>query len=351
MGTLKPVFALVFILLFASLLYANPADLEEPDADTATPAEPSGLASNELPAELPAQLPAEHPAQLPAEEIALSEEPEEEINFDDYFFFDAPDLVFEAPVFEPRSFNDVFPNISPSNKRRVMSASGLRYSFEKGGQASIIPAPDSGINILDSFVMTKKPSHIIEALILVPYGKRELDILDIYNALGKIKDIKEQTISYNNNRIQIFKETTRLESAKSRNPIADPEPAKMLPLSETMYIRFSDAYIGELYLRGEISFSLYGVTYSMTNYRDVNYSIFSIMKAERFSAVIYLEPVTEGILIYSASGLYLPSFIASRLNLTANINNRITALLNWINDGLKRQENLREKPSVPFAAN
>jgi len=341
MRTLKLVFVLVFILLFAGLLYADPADpdepliAEEPGADTPPP-----------------ELSADTPAELPAEEIVLSaEEEEEEINFDDYFFFDAPDLVFEAPVFEPRSFDDVFPGMLPSNRRRVMSSTGLRFSFERGGEASIKPAADSGINILDSYVMTKKPSHVIEALILVPYGKRELDILDIYNALGKIKEIKDHTITYNKEKFQIFKDTTRLDNAKSRKPITDPEPVNMLPLSETMYVRFSDTYIGELYLKGDITFSLYGVTYAMTNFRDVNYSIFSIMKAERFSAIIYLEPVREGILIYSASGLYLPGFIANRLNLPFNINNRITILLSWIKDGLVRQENLREKPSVPFAVN
>jgi len=343
MRTLKSALILVLILLFAGLLYA--------ESDNEPETEP--LKETLVTEETEANTAQTASAGKPLEEIEISREPEdeEEINLDDYFFFNAPDLVFEAPVFEPRSFDDVFPGISPSNKRRVMSSTGLRYSFERDGEALIIPAPDSGINILESYVMTKKPSHIIEALILIPYNKRELDILDIYNALGRIKDIKDQTISYNDNKYHIFKETTRLENAKNRKPIVDPEPAKMLPLSETMYVRFSDTYIGELYLRGDITFSLYGVTYAMTNFRDVNYSIFSIMKAERFSAVIYLEPVREGILIYSASGLYLPGFIANRLNLPFNINNRITILLGWIKEGLKRQESLREKPSVPFAVN
>jgi hypothetical protein len=365
MRTFKPVFTLPLLLLFLCPIFAESDD--EPEklllketpliaADTEeTPPEETTIhegASIQLPAEHPAILPEEHPAKLPENEIMLSDALEDDFDIDDFFSsFNAPDLVFEVPVFEPRSFDDVFPDLSASNKRRVRSASGLRYSFEKDGEATIIPAPDSGINILENFVMTKKPSHVIEALVLIPYDKRELDMLDIYNALGQIKDIKNHTITANNNSYQIFKDTTRLDNARTRKPIEDPEPVKMLPLSETMYIRFTDTYIGELYLRGEISFSLYGVTYSMTNFRDVNYSIFSIMKAERFSAIIYLEPVKEGILIYSASGLYLPSFITKRLNLTANINNRITVLLRWITEGLKRQENLREKPSVPFAVN
>jgi hypothetical protein len=81
----------------------------------------------------------------------------------------------------------------------------------------------------------------------------------------------------------------------------------------------------------------------MTNFRDVTFSLFSIMKAERFSAVIYLEPVKEGVLIYSMSGIYLPGFLVSRVNLTPNMNRHISVLLSWIIEGLER-ESKRQKP-------
>jgi hypothetical protein len=138
-------------------------------------------------------------------------------------------------------------------------------------------------------------------------------------------------------------DTTRIESAQRRRPVPDPPHADTLPFSETMYLRFVDQYMGDLYLRGEISINLYGITYSLTNFRDVSYSIFRIMKAESFSAIIYLEPVTEGILIYSMSGLYIPGFIAHRINLTPNMNNRITVLLSWITEGLREEENYNRR--------
>jgi hypothetical protein len=109
-----------------------------------------------------------------------------------------------------------------------------------------------------------------------------------------------------------------------------------------MYLRFVDQYIGDFYLRGDISVGLYGITYSITNFRDVSYSIFRIMKAERFSVVMYLEPIKEGVLIYSVSGIYLPGFIAGRVNLTPNMNRRITVLIDWITEGLRYQEKIRQ---------
>jgi hypothetical protein len=261
---------------------------------------------------------------------------------DDSFFFEAPVLVFEAPHFSGiRSFEEVFPGFSPLQRRVIMSKTGLRNSFDKDSSPMLIPAPDSGINLLN-YVMTKKPSHIVEALVVVPYNERELDMVDVYNALGRIKNIKDHTISSNGNNISIFVDTTRLESAQNRKPVSDPSPAATLPYSETMYLRFVDQYIGDFYLRGDVSVGLYGITYSITNFRDVSYSIFRIMKAERFSVVMYLEPIKEGVLIYSVSGIYLPGFIASRVNLTPNMNRRITGLIDWITEGLREQEKVRQ---------
>jgi hypothetical protein len=255
-------------------------------------------------------------------------------------FFEAPPLVFEVPSFEPRSFDNLFPHFSLSQKREAMSDTGLRYSFERNGSPMMIPGQDSGIDLLSS-VMVKKPSHVIEALVIVPYNKRELDMLDVYNALGRIQNIKDYTIPVGDREMIIFTETTRLISARNRKPIPDPPPTNTLPYEETMYLLFLDPYLGDLYLRGDVSVSLYGITYSITNFRDVSFSIFRVMRAERFSAIIYVEPVKEGILIYSVSGLYLPNFIAKRINLTPNINRRITVLLNWITDGIRIQEDIR----------
>jgi len=261
---------------------------------------------------------------------------------DDSFLFEAPPLVFEvSPILEPRSFDDIFPNFSQSRKRMVMNDTGLRYSFEKDGYPTLVPNPDSGIDLL-SGIMAKKPSHIIEALVVVPYNKRELDMLDVYNALGRVKNIKDHTVSVNGIDIPIFTETTRLTSARNRKPIPDPPPTNILPYSETMYVLFLDPYLGDLYLQGDVSISLYGITYSITNFRDVSFTIFRVMKAGRFSAIIYVEPIKEGMLIYGMSGLYLPNFIAKRVNLTPNMNRRITVLLDWIIEGMRIQEENRQ---------
>jgi len=271
---------------------------------------------------------------LPGEEPLLSDVP---LTGDNSFVFEARDLIFEVPTFETRSFDEIFPNLSRLQRRRAMSNVGLRNTFENDGSPMLLPDPNSRIDLL-SIVMEKRPSHIVEALLVVPYKERELDMLDIYNALGRIESIKDQSISVNGDDVYIFTESTRLESARNRRSVSDPSPAVLLPFSDTIYLRLKDAYFGNLFIRGDVSISLYGITYSMTNFTDVRYLLLPVMKAERFSAVIYLEPIKEGILIYSMCGFYIPGFIADRVNLTPNINGRIAVFISWITDGLRRQE-------------
>ena len=278
------------------------------------------------------------------EESILEEPPIDEAAFLDAGFlpYDAPQLIIEAPKFEIRSFDTVFPNLSPTLKMTAMSNQGLRHYFltDKSTNNSsndfpiIIPNPDLEIDLLGS-VMKTNPSHIIEALLLMPFNERELDLLDIYNALGKIENIKNHSVTTNNRETFIFTESTRIENTRSRTAIPDPTPAEELPFSETMYVRLKEITFGNLFLRADISISLYGITYSMTNFADVRYFLIPIMRAERFVTIIYLEPVREGMLIYSVSGFYLPGLIADRVNLTGNINRRIEVFIKWITAGLR----------------
>jgi hypothetical protein len=272
---------------------------------------------------------------------------------EDLYFFETSGIVIEAPrISESRSLDDIFPGFTPSQKNRIMSNLGLRHSFERGGSPAFTPAPNSGIELY-SGVMRKNPSHIIEAIVVVPFNTRELDMLDIYNALGRIGNLKDQKITLRNgNEFSVFTDTTRLISAQNRRAIPDPPPSNRLPFSETMFLRFTDAHIGDIFIRGDMSLSFYGLNYNMTNFRDINYTIFRIMRAERVSINLYLEPVKEGILIYSVSGIYLPDFIMNRINLTPNINNRINSILNWIIEGLRLQESiLIERVNFPSNEN
>ena len=168
---------------------------------------------------------------LPDDALDLDENYLDEYYFiEDYFLndellHDEGYLIYEIPhfIYELRSFDDIFSGLSQSQKARVFSNEGLKHFFEKDGSPVLLPDPDSEINILNS-VMKKEPSNIIEVLTLVPYSERELDILDIYNALGRIEEIKNHSVYFGGRDLYVFTETTRLESAENRMPVSDPPP-------------------------------------------------------------------------------------------------------------------------------
>ncbi|MCL2175680.1 MAG: hypothetical protein FWB73_06525 [Treponema sp.] len=272
---------------------------------------------------------------VPEQTAAASEEKKD----DGLIFFESRGVIVEASqFFELRTFDEIFPALQQSQRIVAMGRNGLRQSFEPDGSPLYAPDPSSGINLYNN-VIDRSPSHMIEALIVIPYNEKELDLLDVYNALGRIDYLKDQTIRMRNgDDVNVFKETTRLNNAQNRRAIPDPPPANTLPHAETMFLRFTDAYIGSLFFRADLTMSLYGMTYNLTNFRDISFAIFRIMKAERLSINLYIEPIKEGILIYSLSGLFLPGFIVNRMNLTPNINNRISVLIRWITEGLRRQE-------------
>jgi len=257
---------------------------------------------------------------------------------DEYaYLFEAPPLVFEAQTFENRSLYTIFPNFTERQRRSIRNNQVIRSSFTKGETPTLVPNPDLEINLLGT-ILRKDPSHLIEALLVVPYNERELDLLDIYNALGRISNIKDCAVLLRGNDYFIFTESTRIDNTRNRRAISDPAPATFLPFSETMYLRLKEINFGNLFIRGDISISTYGITYSMTNFTDIRYFLVPLMRAERYSTIIYLEPVKEGVLIYSMTGFYLPGFIADRVNLTPNINRRIDVFIKWITEGLRIQE-------------
>jgi len=326
--------SVVSCFIFLLFIFIFPAGAEEIEAEYVTAEQSADESTTDV------SIIVESAAEEEISEVVTAEKSVSDDDFffdDDFFYFEAPDLVIEVPPYEMRSLDEIFPRI---NRRIATNGTGYRYSFENGESPSLVPLAESGIDLY-SEVMKKNPSHLIEALVVVPYNQREFDMLDIYNALGRIENIKDQTLPTRSGGVTtIFKETTRLVSAQNRRPVPDPEPSSTLPFSDTIYLRFTDSFIGSLFIRGDMTLNYHGITYNMTNFRDINFSVFRVMKAEQVSIIIYLEPVKEGVLIYSVSGLNLPGFIVRRMNLTPNINARIRVLIDWITEGLRSQESI-----------
>jgi len=245
-------------------------------------------------------------------------------------------FVCPVPANQLRSFDEIFPGLDGSQKSGIFGGEGFKRSFKRNETQSLIPNPGSGIDLF-SIVKEKQPSHFIEALVVVPNNGTPFDLRDAYNAVGRIGDIKNQ-LNFNRKRntsIPVYEESTRIEGAKTSRAIPDPPPSETYPVSEEIFLRLKDRYFGNLYVRGELSTNHQGLTFNLTNFKTIRYFLFPVMKAEKFCAILYLEPLEEGMLVYGMAAVDVPDFVASRINIASSVERRLNVFINWIKEGLK----------------
>jgi len=236
----------------------------------------------------------------------------------------------------PRSFDELFHGLVQEWKQEVFSREGFIRTLEKNGELELVPSSGSGIDLY-SRITQKKLSYLAEGLIVVPYSGRTLDRLDGYNALAKIRGLKGRVYHSHNRQAELplFEDATRIESAEKNNPIPDPQPAKALPFSETIYVCIKDINFGNSYFRGELSTTTFGIIYNLTNFKTLTYFIFPVLKKEKFSATLYMEPLTEGMLVYVVAGADVSDFIASKISIPSALAKRGAVFVDWVSDNLK----------------
>jgi len=234
-----------------------------------------------------------------------------------------------------RSFGELFPALGENQKREAFSSEGTIRSVKKNEALEFLPAPNSGINLYET-VMKANPSYLAESLFVIPYQRKEFTMLDAYNALGKISDLKGRLYhSHTRNAdVPLFQEATRLENEKSSRAVPDPLPAMMLPNAETLFIRLKDINFGNCYYRTDMSVTPFGLTYKITNTRNITYLLFTVLREEKFTSILYIEPLAEGMLVYSMAGADASNFISGMIDIPSAISKRLMVFLSWINDNL-----------------
>jgi hypothetical protein len=249
-------------------------------------------------------------------------------------------LLWFVPLFpQSRSFDELFPRFEAIQKREAFSEGGIIRSLEPREPLTLSPSSNSGIDLADR-IKAKGYPYLTESLLVVPYSAKQLGLLDAYNALGAVRNLKgRQYHSHTrNSEIALFEEAVRLESDRRNNPIPDPPPASSLPSKETVYIRLKDVNFGNTDYRAEIAPQGSGLLYTLTNYRTMTYLFFPVMREEKFTAFLYMEPLTEGMLVYSVAGADVSDFVAKQIDIPSAISKRLAVFVSWIVDGLNNRE-------------
>jgi len=239
---------------------------------------------------------------------------------------------------QTRSFNDIFPNISRDVRNESMTPAGYVESSQRAGGYQLIGGSyDCGLDprIVNN-VISRNPGYLVESIIIIPGNPGFASLLDVYNALGNIRGLSGRLYnSHTRNReVPLFEEATRIASDRRTTAIPDPPAARVLPETETVYIRLKDSNFGNTYYRAEMALVQNGLRYTLTNFRSLNYLLFPVIREEKFIAQLYFEPVNEGVLIYSIAGTDVSDFFASMISVNSAISKRLAVITAWAADGI-----------------
>jgi hypothetical protein len=237
---------------------------------------------------------------------------------------------------DARSFDDIFPSLNGENRDRVFTSKGLIISTKKVAEPRILPSPESDVNI-SLQVLSRNPSCFVESLLVIPYAGKSIGLVEVYNALLKVRDLKGRLYhSYSrDDDIPLFEDATRIESPKKNSPIPDPPNAVSAPAAETIYILLRDINFGNSFYRADITTNQNGLAYCLSNFRNLSYFFIPVIKEDKFIAQLYLEPLAEGVLVYGMAGADVSDFIASQVDIPSAIRKRLEVIIEWVSDGIK----------------
>jgi hypothetical protein len=245
------------------------------------------------------------------------------------------------PLFsQTRSFDQIFPRLSPAARTEAFSSGGYYRSF---GRTTPSALAGSGQNSVDPQIIqtlfSKQPGFVVESVRVIPGTAGEYSLLDVYNALGKTRALAGRVYhsTTRNEYVPLFEEVTRIESARRNTAIADPSPVSVVPRSETIYLRLRDVNFGTSFYRGDMTISRNGLSYSLSNFKSLTYLLIPVIREEKFTAQLYFEPITEGILIYGLAGADVSDFVSSRIDMASAISKRLTVIVSWVAEGIVRK--------------
>jgi len=240
-----------------------------------------------------------------------------------------------------RAFNDIFPNLNRDERSAIFNGKGFVKTGSKANGFEIIGSKDTvGIDpVIINTVLNMNPGYLVESISVIPGNPEEVTLLDVYNALGNIRNLKGRLYDSHSKKqpVPLFEDATRITSEKQTNAIPDPPPSQFVPSEEKVFIKLKDVNFGNSYYRGEVKLVQEGLCYTLTNFKSLSYLFVPIIKEGNFIALLYFEPVNEGVLIYGFAGVNISDFFASKISVNSAISKRLTVIISWAADGIQKR--------------
>jgi hypothetical protein len=236
---------------------------------------------------------------------------------------------------QTRTFSELFPDMDDESRAAVFSRGGQTITQERSIALRLLSPALADLD-LESEIRTRNPVVLVESLLVVPRGARPVTLLDIYNALGNVRDLKGREYhSYTKNRnVPLFEDATRISDPRRREAVPDPAPASVLPARDTVYMNLRDNNFGACYYRADFSAHGQGALYSLANFRTIYYIVVPVIREDKFFAHFYIEPIAEGTLVYCLAGADVSDFVAGKVDMPSAIEKRALVIQGWVAAGL-----------------
>jgi hypothetical protein len=240
-----------------------------------------------------------------------------------------------------RTLSGIFPDLSGGVRTAAMEESGyIKYSKRDAGIKLICGEDNnSGINpVIAKTVLDNNPGYVVESINVISAAPGSVSLLDIYNALGNIRDLKGRLYPSHTKKqdVPLFEEASRIVSIKKTTSIPDPPPALILPNSEVIYLKLKDTNFGYSYYTAEMQLIQNGLRYKLTNSKNLTYILVPVIREGKFIAQMYIEPIQEGVLIYSIAAADVSNFVASQVDIESAIAKRLNVIISWTADGIRK---------------
>ncbi|GHV86366.1 hypothetical protein AGMMS50230_19740 [Spirochaetia bacterium] len=235
---------------------------------------------------------------------------------------------------QSRSVTALFPRSSTEQLGEALLPKGYLYYGTRKESPTLLPETPGTI-FISKASLGPNPGFFVEALRIVP--RKNINPLSVYQALEKIQGLKGKTYhSVTRNRdIPLFEDAVRIEGPKkTRVFLPDPPPAQTLPPEETMYVRLTDANFGHCYYEISLKTSQEGILCKIINVKSLTFGPIPVMKEKTFTALLYIEPIQEGLAVYCLAGAEVSDFIAKYVDISSALNKRMDVFVSWLLDGI-----------------